>query len=206
MFIIESEFEYKGYKCVTTFLSHGWRCGYVGIPISSSLYKHEEDLDFDVHGGITFTGFNHPLQDTGLWWIGFDCSHYNDGHDIQKLKEIWGDNVEVQARIKVYGEECSWEVPRTLKYVQQECRNLVDQIIEYELKKQNDSPSINYIDQIQECWAELYQKAYDAMQYVDCDNDCDGSFIEELDELEHRFIMAIAQIEKQGESNDKLLL
>ena len=173
MFAIESKFIYRGYICVTTFVNHGWRCGYVGIPMSGSLYKKEEDLDFSVHGGITFADFDHPIKDTGLWWIGFDCGHCYDEGKI-----------------------------RTLEYVQQECRNLVDQIIEYELKKQNDSPSINYIDQIQECWAELYQKAYDAMQYVDCDNNCDESFIEELDELEHRFIMAIAQIEEHGESNE----
>jgi hypothetical protein len=40
-YIVEKEFEHCGYKCVVTFGSSGWRCGYVGIDKNNSLYEKE---------------------------------------------------------------------------------------------------------------------------------------------------------------------
>lgn len=40
-YIIEREFEHKGYKCVVTFGNMGHRCGYVGIPDTHPLYKKD---------------------------------------------------------------------------------------------------------------------------------------------------------------------
>lgn len=40
-YIVEKEFEHCGYKCVVTFGSSGWRCGYVGIDKNNSLYGKE---------------------------------------------------------------------------------------------------------------------------------------------------------------------
>ena len=174
MFIIESDFIYKDYRCITIFTSLGYRCGYVGVPKGNYLYgKHcldtlpisiselenEEvgkrgiiplmcqyfsdednanvkvDLYFNVHGGITFTGDEHPVE-CELWWLGFDCGHYNDGKDYDKLEQLWGDNKGIQYIInneKAHQIFDSYQI-RELDYVQQECRNLVDQIIELEEK------------------------------------------------------------------------
>lgn len=46
-YIIEREFEHAGYKCVVTFTSMGYRCGYVGVPKEHSLYGkgYQEHLD-----------------------------------------------------------------------------------------------------------------------------------------------------------------
>ena len=38
MKIIESDFMYKGYRCVTTFMDNGYRCGYVGLEKTHPLY------------------------------------------------------------------------------------------------------------------------------------------------------------------------
>lgn len=170
MFIKESDFEYKGYRCITTFTDMGFRCGYVGIPNESCFYgkkytdytnldreiiddepigkrgiiaivldamdnnsKVRMDMLFDVHGGLTFSGSNHP-EDCGLWWLGFDCGHYNDGHDLDKIEELWGDIDYIRERIAIDRKYDSGYPERSLKYVQQECRNLVDQIIEWENK------------------------------------------------------------------------
>jgi len=44
---------------------------------------HEDDGQvslaalINVHGGITYAGDKWPADD-GLWYFGFDCSHYND--------------------------------------------------------------------------------------------------------------------------------
>ena len=38
MFKVESDFEYKGYRCVTIFTDRGHRCGYVGVTENSKFY------------------------------------------------------------------------------------------------------------------------------------------------------------------------
>lgn len=172
MLIVESEFEYKEYRCVTTFTDMGHRCGYVGVPEGHPLYGkqinsqlkvtltelcNDEEMGqvgkrgvwtllglpdneddqvnigsyFSVHGGITYAdggkNSHHPIG-SDYWWLGFDCGHYGDCPDYDLLEKLWGDNIIVRHRIQdrdIYEE---YEV-RTLEYVQQECRNLVDQII-----------------------------------------------------------------------------
>lgn len=52
-------------------------CGYIGIHEPSKLYgKHYDDIDVNVHGGLTFAGENDLRRWT--WWLGFDCAHYMD--------------------------------------------------------------------------------------------------------------------------------
>ena len=84
-----------------------------------------------IHGGITYAdggeNSHHPI-DSDMWWLGFDCGHAGDCPDYDLLEELFGDNEMVKHRL-----EDRWiyeEYPvRDLEYVQQECRNLVDQII-----------------------------------------------------------------------------
>ncbi len=174
MKIIESDFEYKGYRCVTTFTDLGHRCGYVGVPEGHSLYgknyhsqvkvsikemlENEKDTNkrspitsfilacedpdnlvelgyfFNVHGGITYEDggkdSHHPV-DSDLWWLGFDCGHAGDCPDYELLEKTWGDNEMVRHRLEDKWLYDGYEV-RTLEYVQQECRNLVDQIYNLE--------------------------------------------------------------------------
>ena len=174
MKIIESDFEYKGYRCVTTFTDMGFRCGYVGISEGHPLYRKdndtllnislrelEEDEEmgkvgnrgawtllglpdeenekvrlgayFMVHGGITYAkggkDSHHPV-DSDLWWLGFDCGHYKDCPDYDLLEKTWGDTEIVKYRLQDRWLYEDSEV-RDLEYVQQECKNLVDQIIRY---------------------------------------------------------------------------
>lgn len=53
-----------------------------------------------------------------------------------------------------------------------------------------------YVDQIVRVWTDLMQEATDAMCYVDCDNDCDGSYYKTLDRLQDRFDKAIAHLKE----------
>ena len=169
MFIVESDFEYNGYRCVTIFGDLGHRCGYVGVPVGHPLYGKEcddqidilfseiegepigkrgviplvlaasdpeekvrMDLYFNVHGSLTYAGENHPVE-SDLWWLGFDCGHAGDRRDLDKVLELWGNNPRIQQRIEIdkqYPFDKDYPI-RELDYVQQECRNLVDQIIEY---------------------------------------------------------------------------
>ena len=92
------------------------------------------EILFDVHGGITYTRAqenNYPIVTNGnLWWFGFDCGHCDDARDIETAKkyfweEQWRPLVEIEERFPSRG------TIRTLEYVEQECRNLIEQIIQY---------------------------------------------------------------------------
>lgn len=178
---IESDFIYKGYRCITIFNSLGIRCGYVGIPKGHCLYGKEDydkvgvmvkewaeemnidklspvtlflgnlqdteseirmDMFFNVHGSITYTNggenSSYPIK-SDLWWIGFDCGHAEDGRDLDFVEELWGDDEELK-RWVIFERttQCfeDWEI-RTLEYTQQECKNLVDQVIHYVKKFDN---------------------------------------------------------------------
>ena len=53
----------------------GALCGYVGVPEGHPMFNVPyENVDVDVHGGLTYS----RLRDDGLWWLGFDCAHYDD--------------------------------------------------------------------------------------------------------------------------------
>ena len=53
-----------------------------------------------------------------------------------------------------------------------------------------------YINQIRKCWDDLYSEAWDAMEYVDCDNHCDGKYAKSLDKLYDRFNKAMKHLEE----------
>ncbi len=157
---VESSFIYRGLRCVCIATDMGHRCGYVGVRKNHPLYGHGYsekilafsdvsgspigkrgviplfcidknakyvgmDLYFDVHGGVTFAdgGKNckYPVK-SSLWWIGFDCAHSGDSRDESLCKKSTLDI------IRRFGNDHG-EV-RTKEYVEQECRNLADQILE----------------------------------------------------------------------------
>ena len=58
----------------------GALCGYIQIPAGSPLHGMDYDElnlqhGIEVHGGLTYSGAIPSLEG---FWIGFDCSHYND--------------------------------------------------------------------------------------------------------------------------------
>ena len=67
-------------------ISHGWGCGYIGIPKGHPLYGVTHDnIDVDVHGALTFSSHSKKCgfldeadRDADLWIVGFDTAHYND--------------------------------------------------------------------------------------------------------------------------------
>lgn len=119
----ESRFEYKGFPCVILFMSMGHRCGYVGIPEASGI-----DVDkIDCHGGITYgpSSYLHLQEDENIEWIGFDTGHYRDGKDIEKVKEYFPDRDTYNLYFIDHGFK-----PRTLEYCEDQCRKIVDQVID----------------------------------------------------------------------------
>jgi hypothetical protein len=108
-------FEYKGFKCLMRRnMQFGTWCGYVGIPSDHPLFKKKDldELNLDVHGGITWSDFLEDEND-GLYYIGFDCAHYLDVIPFMYM------HVPTFTNEGIY---------RDADYVRQEIRNLVDQI------------------------------------------------------------------------------
>lgn len=132
--ILEKRFNYKGHPCVVLFMPGAYRCGYVGIPKTHKLAKHGADLDLiSCHGGITYSESKlNCCDDEDTWWIGFDCAHFGDGYDIETAKQYFGDDPDFK-RI-FYTMEDFWRESnreseiRSLAYVKDECKKLIDQI------------------------------------------------------------------------------
>ena len=138
----ESRFEYKGFPCVVLFLSNAYRCGYVGIPKSNKYYdKNYGEIPVSCHGGLTYSAKKlFGQNDTDTWWIGFDCAHYGDGYDVKKAKELFANDEQVMKQLTVleqtgYFSVCEEDQVRTLDYVEENCRSIVDQLIQLESKE-----------------------------------------------------------------------
>lgn len=109
------------------------------IPIIGSAFDDDERMKiesyFDVHGGITYAGGGEYTIKSNLWWFGFDCGHYGDDKDWKCMYEYFPDMKESFDRLKQIEDMFPTDgVIRTKEYVEQECKNLVDQIIELEEK------------------------------------------------------------------------
>lgn len=81
-FKIELEWEYAGLQCAVVQAREAChRCGYVRLPPTHPDYgKSYDEVDVDVHGGLTFAEFEECLDHAdGIgYWLGFDCCHAGD--------------------------------------------------------------------------------------------------------------------------------
>ena len=103
----------------------------ITLLLSSNLKPEDNismDLLFDVHGGITFSGEGASTYfNRKGWWIGFDCAHSGDKPDYELM------SVRHKHSYENIGIGCGvgcGEI-RSKEYVEQECKNLIDQIIKY---------------------------------------------------------------------------
>ena len=113
--------------------SGAW-CGYVGVPPSHKDFgKGYSDVDYDVHGGLTFADKCQPTTDEShgichvpapgepdhVWWFGFDCNHCDDFAPSMhfRLKALGHD-------FRIPGEKY-----RTLGYVKAQCAKLAAQLV-----------------------------------------------------------------------------
>lgn len=113
--------EHKGFQWMIVHNGSGYRCGYVRVPQGHPWHgKDYDDLDVDVHGGLTFAAPDKPCDEKGednAWWLGFDCAHADDAPDAllpggDKLSDFYRD-----LDVKV----------RSQEYVEAECRSLCEQ-------------------------------------------------------------------------------
>ena len=121
----------------------GALCGYVAVPPGHPLWgktcSGDDYIDFDVHGGITWTNTcsDHichvPLkgEPDNVWWFGFDCSHAGDLAPRMQatLRFIGFDRPSGLDTRRVMGFDGD-EVYRDLEYVKAEVERLAKQLAE----------------------------------------------------------------------------
>lgn len=131
---IQWQDEATGLPCLIVRGPHGSLCGYVGVPADHPAVKKDgEDLDLNVHGGITYgpspcqegasegRGICHKPsagEPDHVFWFGFDCAHAGDfspKYDDPKWLGSptgWGD----------------FNTYRDVEYVEREVRGLARQL------------------------------------------------------------------------------
>lgn len=150
---IEDGGEYKGYEYLITFTDRGHRCGYVALADNHPINKFDfmeisyqeiqsEYKSLHVHGEITFHDENrlsefikkdHVCSDK---WIGFDAAHYQDTSDLKLVKKLWPKkdltwDIKFKNDLQILG---SSSRIRSKKYMINQCKKLIDQIVEIDNK------------------------------------------------------------------------
>lgn len=142
------EFEQKGFTCRVNrcysrhkdSISGGHLCGYVILTPDHPYYKMEkEGIPIEIHGGLTYSGYLD--KEHNEWLIGFDCCHCYD---------LSPGPLRTQPFFKPFPDE----EYRTLAYVVEEIKKMVDQLLEAvttnPIKK--ETPMIN---PMQNTWDEI---------------------------------------------------
>lgn len=126
--IVEKQFEYKGHDCICIFTRRGFRCGYVSVNDNKDFFEY----DIDCHCGLSF-GASHLNEDYNpkdTIYIGFDCGHICDGHNYSTAlkyglinEKQYNNLVEMDMFLTTF-----LQPVRSLEYVENECKKIVDQL------------------------------------------------------------------------------
>lgn len=125
--------ETTGMTCLIVRGPVGALCGYVGVDESHPLFQASysaEPSGLDVHGGLTFSGMcvendkehgichvPYPGHPDRVWWLGFDCAHFNDRAPESDA---------MFKRINLPTDQHS--IYRNVEYVKNECLGLAKQL------------------------------------------------------------------------------
>lgn len=128
--------EATGLPCLIKRNGMGALCGYVGVSEGHPWFaKDYDDMEADVHGGLTYADFCQEDMDEGhsichvvdpgepdrVWWLGFDCAHCGD-----LIPGCIRDTDLNPARAFLEGYSAG-EVYRDRAYVKQQCAQLAAQ-------------------------------------------------------------------------------
>ena len=120
------EFTHAGFLCILHRGNCGAWCGYVGLPPSHPAYgKGYDDVDVDVHGGLTYADHcqdhvcHQDLNDPNdkRYWLGFDCAHFMD---------LTPSEVDIAAKYALSPEPLG--VYRNLAYARRETKRLAKRL------------------------------------------------------------------------------
>lgn len=107
-----------GLKAVVIAHDMGHRCGYVSVPAEHPLHgKDYNEVDLDVHGGVTYAGMRDDL-----WWFGYDCAHLGDARDPELMSDEYK-NVLLGRKLNFDGDTI-----KTLDFCVNECESMAAQL------------------------------------------------------------------------------
>jgi hypothetical protein len=122
--------EHLGLQWVVVNNGMGYRCGYVRVPLGHPWHgKSHNDLNVEVHGGLTFAEADVPCDAPGAdtdWWLGFDCAHAFDAPDPELRPSLSSLNFLYRGGCRADGGNNCYAV-RTQAYAENECRSLCQQ-------------------------------------------------------------------------------
>ena len=104
---------------------------YIEIPKENKLYRKSYDeiykigCDIDVHGGLTYSNNELMGVKSENWFIGWDYAHCGDYCGYEEY---------MSESIRTYGKK--W----TTEEIIEECKNAIDQIIDFESKEILEEP------------------------------------------------------------------
>lgn len=118
--------EHAGFEWMVVHNGSGYRCGYVRVPAGHPWHgKGYDDVDADVHGGLTFAEADKPCDAPGpdsAYWFGFDCAHGGDAPDPALPSKRNTLPPHLRALLVFPG-----SVVRDQAYVEAQCRSLCEQ-------------------------------------------------------------------------------
>ena len=124
------EFEHLGYNCevLRIFIREGGSlclghlCGYVILNKEHPYFGfHYDEIEIDCHGGLTYS----EMESDGHYHIGFDCCHAGD--HVPSITSMMTDEFQYKFIEHTYLKEIEY---RTAEFVMQECKKIVEQLIE----------------------------------------------------------------------------
>lgn len=136
------EFDYLGYICRIKRMSviegyvprlfGGHLCGYVALnkdhPYFGLSYN---DMDIYCHGGLTYR----EKENDDKFWIGFDCAHSSDVvPSMTQLKYEMRRNWKIDYPELEEYKYLMEDQYRTIDFVKDECKRIVDQLLEKQTK------------------------------------------------------------------------
>ena len=106
-----------GLKAVVIAQDMGHRCGYVSVPKEHPWYgKDYNEVDLDVHGGVTYAGMRDDL-----WWFGYDCAHLGDARDPELMSDEF-------KSIRIMLMNFEGDTIKTLDFCVNECESMAAQL------------------------------------------------------------------------------
>lgn len=99
------DFRHAGLACFVQRNHMGVLCGYVGVPEGHPAHgKSYDDVDVDVHGGLTYARECHgsvchvpePGEPDRVWWFGFDCGHAWDLMPCGSSPELLSKGIDIR--------------------------------------------------------------------------------------------------------------
>lgn len=144
--IVEKRGTHRGYPYAVLFQKLGFRCGYVGIPKTDRYYGCDEsEVPVCCHGGLTYAdSFLAGVDDSNdIWWIGFDCAHWNDKEDYTAMLKYFPDDDDVKRIVQVHMSIESkfpndGAAVKDLQFVENECISIIDQLLDEDLESKGE--------------------------------------------------------------------